>query len=112
MSRSESIAINVIVPGSAVSYRVNSRRKSSMLKSLMFRLFHGPHASYFDLLVVAILLAIGACLSDVFIDESESSYSDDDRERHGWKATKYNRPFFVGIFLLLAAFAIWKLWQP
>jgi hypothetical protein len=83
-----------------------------MLKSIIFHLFHGPHSGYTAILIVGILLSIQASFVDVFIDESESSYSDEDREKRGWKATKFNRPFFVGIPLLIAVFAVWKLWQP
>ncbi len=79
---------------------------------MIVRLLHGPHSGYVFFFSVAIFLAIRSCFVDVFIDESESAPSEIARERHGLKATKITRPIMVTIFLLMAVFAVWKMWQP
>jgi hypothetical protein len=79
---------------------------------IIFHLFYGPHRGYTLLLAGAIILAIRACYYDVFIDESESAPSEIATEKRGLKATKYNRPIMIGIPSLIAAFCLWKLWQP
>ena len=78
----------------------------------MDRLFHGPHSGYVVMLAAGLFLAIRSCFVDVFIDESESAPSEVARERQGLKATKVTRPIMVIVFLLIAAFALWKMLQP
>lgn len=83
-----------------------------MWKNIAFHFFHGPHSGYTALLVVAILLFVRASFDDVFIDESESVPSEIANEKHGLKATRITRPIMMAIPLFIAAFAVWKLWQP
>jgi len=56
--------------------------------------------------------AVRSCFADVFIDESESGVSEEERETHGLKATKTTRPIMVTLFTAIAAFSIWKIWHP
>ncbi len=79
---------------------------------IAYHLFYGPHHGYTLILVGAIILAIRASYYDVYIDESESPPSQIATEKRGIKATKFTRPIAIGVPLLIAAFAIWKLWQP
>ncbi len=80
--------------------------------SIAYRFFQGPHSGYIVVLVPALCLAVRSCFVDVFIDETDSPPSDAAREKWGLKATKVTRPIMVGVFLLIAAFAFWKMWQP
>jgi hypothetical protein len=82
------------------------------LSSITFHLFHGPHSDYLLFLAVALFLAVRSWFVDNFIDESESAPSDVARESHGLKATKVTRPIMSMVFLLIAGFALWKMWQP
>lgn len=83
-----------------------------MSTSIIFHLFRGPNSGYTPVLIVAIILTIRACYYDVFIDESESPPSKIATEKSGLKATKFTRPIMIIIPLLIAAFIVWKLWQP
>ncbi len=80
--------------------------------SITLHLLYGPNSGYIVVFVVAIFLAIRSCFADVFIDESESPASEEEKREWGWKATKVTRPIMVGAFLIMAAFAVWKMWQP
>jgi hypothetical protein len=82
------------------------------ISSVVGRLFYGPHRGYIFFFAAAIFNAVRSYFVDVFIDESESAPSEIARERHGLKATNVTRPIMVTIFLLAAAFAVWKMWQP
>jgi hypothetical protein len=64
------------------------------------------------MLIAAIIMAVQSCYYDVFINESEASPSEEATERHGIKATKVTRSIMIAISFFIAAFAIWKLWQP
>ena len=80
--------------------------------SILDRLSSGPNSGYFVLLVAGIFCAANACIADYFVDESDSPpMSEADKEQYGLKATKVTRPIMVGIFLLVAGFATWKMWQ-
>jgi hypothetical protein len=83
-----------------------------MSNSIIIHLLYGPHSGFTIILIGAIILTVRAFYYDVFIDESESAPSEEATEKHGIKATKVTRPIMIGIPLLIAAFAIWKLWQP
>jgi hypothetical protein len=83
-----------------------------MWKDISFHLFHGPHSGYTAILLGAILLLVGACFDDVFIDESESAPSEIATERRAFKATKTTRPIMIAITSAMIAFAIWKISQP
>jgi hypothetical protein len=79
---------------------------------ILDRLFHGPHVGYVVVLIVGLYNAVSSWFVDAFLDESESSASDDaERVGLGWKATKFTRPIMSMIFMLAAAFALWKMWQ-
>ena len=78
----------------------------------MNHFFDGRHAGYIVFLVTALFLAVRSCFVDVFIDESDSAPSDEATEARGWKATKVTRSIMVGVFLLMAGFAGWKMYQP
>jgi hypothetical protein len=78
----------------------------------MDRIFHGQHSGYIPFVAVALFLAVSSCFAEVFIDESESAPSEYAREKWGLKATKITRPIMVVIFLLMASFGIWKIYQP
>jgi hypothetical protein len=69
----------------------------------------GLRGAYIGALVFVLLLAGRACFVNIFIDESEPSYSDEDRLKRGWKATRVTRPIVVGVFLLIAAFIFWRM---
>jgi hypothetical protein len=79
---------------------------------MIAHLIHGPHFFYAILFAVAIFNAIRSCFADVFFDGTESAPTDEALEKLGWKATKITRPIMVVVFLLIAAFAVWKVWQP
>ena len=70
------------------------------------------HPGYLIFAAIGVFNALRACFVDVFIDESESAPSQSAREQRGLKATKVTRPIMVGVFLLMAAFGIWKMFQP
>jgi hypothetical protein len=80
-----------------------------MPASLMSRI---AHPGYIVFIAVAVFCAVRACFVDVFIDESESAPSEFAREKRGLKATKITRPIMVIVFLLMAAFGVWKMFQP
>jgi hypothetical protein len=80
-----------------------------MSASLMSRI---AHPGYMVFIGVAVFCAVRACFADVFIDESESAPSDYVEEKRGLKATKVTRPIMIGFFVLMAAFGIWKMFQP
>lgn len=82
------------------------------VSSVVDHIFHGPDSGYLFIFAIALFLAIRSCFVDVFIDESESAPSEIAREHSGLKATKVTRPIMVIVFLLVAAFAAWKIWQP
>ena len=80
--------------------------------SILDRLTNGPNAGYFVMFVAGIFCAVSACFADYFVDESESvPMSEGDKEKYALKATKITRPIMVGLFLSIACFAIWKMWQ-
>lgn len=83
-----------------------------MSNSIIFKLWYGPHSGYTSMLIAAIIMAVQSCYYDVFINESEASPSEEATERHGIKATKVTRSIMIAISFFIAAFAIWKLWQP
>jgi hypothetical protein len=70
------------------------------------------HPAYIVFLGVAAFCAVRACFVDVFIDESESAPSEFAREKRGLKATKVTRPIMIGIFVLIAVFGVWRMFQP
>ena len=78
----------------------------------MVSIFDGQRSGYILFVAVALFLAVRSCFVDVFIDESESSPSEYAREKQGLKATKITRPIMVLVFLLIAAFGVWKMYQP
>jgi hypothetical protein len=80
--------------------------------SLINRLLNGPHTGYWIVLVGALALAVSACFTDIFIDESESAPTEESRQRWGLKATKVTRPLMVLAFVLIALFAVWNMLQP
>ena len=80
--------------------------------SITYHLFHGPHSGYLVTLVGAVVIAIRSITSDVFIDESESGRSERSSAKWGIKATAITRPIMPVIALSIAAFALWKMWQP
>lgn len=70
------------------------------------------HPGYIVFVGVAVFLAVRACFVDVFMDESETPPSEYAREKRGLKATKVTRPIMIGVFVLMAAFGVWKMFQP
>jgi hypothetical protein len=80
-----------------------------MSASLISRI---AHPRYIVFVGVAAFCAVRACFVDVFIDESESAPSEFAREKRGLKATKVTRPIMIGVFVSLAAFGVWKMFQP
>ena len=72
-------------------------------------ILNGSRVAYIGALVFVLLLALRACFADIFIDESESAYLEEDRLKRGLKATKVTRPIVVGLFLLIAAVICWRM---
>jgi len=73
---------------------------------------HVAHPGYIVFVGVAVFCAVRACFVDVFMDESESAPSEYASEKRGLKATKVTRPIMIGVFVLMAAFGVWKMFQP
>ncbi len=73
---------------------------------------HVAHPGYFMFVAIGVFNAVRACFVDVFIDESESAPSEYAREKRGLKATKVTRPIMIGVFVLISAFGVWKMFQP
>lgn len=80
---------------------------------MISRILNGPNSGYAVLVVGGLSLALYACFTDYFVDESESSpMSEEDKERYALKATKVTRPIMIVIFLPVAGFGMWKMFQP
>ena len=73
---------------------------------------HVAHPGYIVFVGVAVFCTIRAWFVDVFMDESEAAPSEYARGKRGLKATKVTRPIMLGVFLLMAAFGVWKMFQP
>jgi hypothetical protein len=82
------------------------------ISSIKYHLLHGPHSGFIILLVFGILGMIYACFTDVFIDGSESGFTAEGIANRGLKATKITRPIMMVLYLSIAGFALWKMWQP
>ena len=57
------------------------------------RMIGGHNSGYWVLVASGLYMAVYACFTDYFIDESDSPpMSEEDKERYALKATKVTRP--------------------
>jgi Na+-transporting methylmalonyl-CoA/oxaloacetate decarboxylase gamma subunit len=78
---------------------------------MMERVLNVTNPRFAVFFVLALLLALMSCFSDVLRDESDSAPSEEARKNLAMKPTLLNRAIAVLVFLGFAAFSLWKMYE-